>query len=85
MYNVKISNHAIKQLDKIEYKIADKILESIVHLKQNPRPVGSIKLKGENSYRIRKGNYRILFDIDDKRKEVLIYYVGHRKDTYRNF
>lgn len=60
-------------------KISNKILE----LETDPRPIGSIKLQGKESYRIRAGDYRILYDINDKTKEVFVYNVLHRKDAFR--
>jgi mRNA interferase RelE/StbE len=82
MFNVKISDYAKKELDKIDYKFVDKLFDSLKLLKTNPKPVGSIKLKGDNAYRIRKGNYRIVYIVDEKNKEVIIYHIAHRKDVY---
>ena len=52
-------------------------------LKENPRPFGAIKLKGWNLYRIRVGDYRILYTINDKDKIIEIIAIGHRKDIYK--
>ena len=52
-------------------------------LKDNPRPVGCKKLTNEEGYRIRVGNYRILYKIDDKNFSINIYKITHRKDVYR--
>jgi mRNA interferase RelE/StbE len=52
-------------------------------LKENPRPVGCKKLTNQEGYRIRIGNYRILYTIEDENKIVMIYRVGHRRDVYR--
>lgn len=52
-------------------------------LKVNPRPVGCKKLTNEEGYRIRVGNYRILYTIDDTNSSVNIYKIAHRKDVYR--
>lgn len=52
-------------------------------LSDNPRPSGSIKLKGEEAYRIRVGDYRIVYIIQDERLIVLVIDVGHRGDLYR--
>ncbi len=53
-------------------------------LAENPRPDGAKKLKGETGYRIRVGNYRVLYEIDDAAQLVIIYRVKHRRDVYRN-
>jgi mRNA interferase RelE/StbE len=83
MYNVKISDYAKKELDKIDFQVSIKLFDSLKQLKSNPKPVGSIKLKGDNAYRIRKGNYRIVYIVDEQIKEVIIYHIAHRKDVYK--
>ncbi|MDQ3020150.1 MAG: type II toxin-antitoxin system RelE/ParE family toxin [Bacteroidota bacterium] len=83
MYKIKLDNNAKKILDKIDYKITKRIFNKIESLGIEPRPFGSIKLKGENAYRIRLGNYRILYEIEDKKKEIIVYHIAHRKDVYR--
>jgi mRNA interferase RelE/StbE len=52
-------------------------------LKENPRPVGCKKLTNEEGYRIRVGNYRILYTINDANKLVDVFKISHRKDSYR--
>lgn len=51
-------------------------------LSKDPRPQGSLKLKGRNEYRIRVGNYRIIYDIYDSKLIVGVATFGHRKDVY---
>ena len=58
------------------------ILNAIEALEVNPRPAGYIKLKGRDGYRIRSGNYRIIYDIIDNKLIVDIITLGHRKDIY---
>ncbi len=72
MYRIKLDNNARKELDKIDFEITKRIIDRIKSLENEPRPFGSIKLKGENAYRIRMGNYKILFEIDDKLKEITV-------------
>lgn len=62
-YTVSLSKKAQKQLDKLSDDIAEPILEAIEKLEENPRPVGCKKLKGRDGYRIRAGNYRVIYDI----------------------
>ncbi len=83
MYSILLSNRAEKQLDKFDNKQYQKIKIAILTLIDNPRPFGCIKLTNQEGYRIRVGNYRILFEIDDSKKNVKIYSVKHRKDAYR--
>ncbi len=82
-YIVFIERYAQKQLIKIDKKFIPLIKSSIASLATNPRPYGYIKLKGENAYRIRVRNYRIIYEINDERIIVTVVSVGHRKDIYR--
>lgn len=50
---------------------------------QNPRPSGCLKLTGRNGWRIRGGDYRIIYEIDDKQEMVTVLHIGHRRDVYR--
>ena len=65
MYELIIEKRALKELVKISDPDYFKIKESILALADNPRPNGYIKLKGRNAYRIRQGNYRIIYEIID--------------------
>jgi len=82
-YRLKIISSAEKDLDAITGRDFDAIKKRILSLSANPRPLGCQKLTNEEGYRIRSGNFRILYRIDDLAKEVLIYRVKHRKDAYR--
>lgn len=81
-YTILISKKAQKQLDKLSDSIAEPILEAISELEKDPRPVGNKKLKGRDGYRIRIGNYRVIYDIFDTELVVDVIAVGHRKDIY---
>jgi mRNA interferase RelE/StbE len=81
-YTVVLSKKAQKELDKLSDNIAGPIIEAISALEENPRPVGYIKLKARDGYRIRTGNYRIIYDIFDAELLVDIITLGHRKDIY---
>jgi mRNA interferase RelE/StbE len=81
-YKISISRTAQKQLDKIPDRIADPILKAILSLAQDPRPVGCKKLKGRDAYRIRKGDYRVIYEISDSVLTILIVAVGHRREIY---
>jgi len=82
-YTVELSKKAQKQLDKLSDKIAEPIFEAITELENNPRPAGYKKLKGRDGYRIRVGNYRIIYDIYDHELIIDIIALGHRKDIYK--
>ena len=83
MYRIRLSNYAEKELDKFNQVLYDRIYQKIKSLENNPRPFGVIKLSDEESYRVRVGSYRILYDINDKENTIDIYEVVHRKDAYR--
>ncbi|QHS56019.1 type II toxin-antitoxin system RelE/ParE family toxin [Mucilaginibacter sp. 14171R-50] len=82
VYNIAISKSAQKQLNKLQEDIADRIIESIYELANDPRPTGCKKLKGREAYRIRVGNYRVIYEIFDKVLQIDIIALGHRKDIY---
>lgn len=84
-YNLEISSSAEKALKKIPKKDLIKIIETIQILAINPFPEGCRKLSGEEgTYRIRQGNYRIIYEVEGKNLLILILKIGHRKDIYRN-
>ncbi len=82
-YTVFIERYAQKQIIKLDKKAIPVIKEAISGLSDNPRPQGHIKLKGEEAYRIRVGNYRIIYEINDGKIIVTVVAVGNRKDIYR--
>jgi mRNA interferase RelE/StbE len=82
-YTVLIERYAQKQLLKFDKTVIPTIKTAIGALAQNPRPHGYIKLKGEEAYRIRVGDYRIIYEIDDEIIIVTVIAVGHRKEVYR--
>ncbi len=81
-YQIQIRKSAQKQLDKLSDDIAENLLDAIEELAVNPRPNGCKKLKGRSGYRIRKGDYRIIYDIYDDVLIVDIIAAGHRKEIY---
>jgi len=81
-YIVVLSKNAQKKLDKMSDFIAAPILEAIAALAKDPRPHGCKKLKGRPAYRIRIGNYRIIYDVFDKELIVDVITLGDRKNVY---
>lgn len=81
-YQIRITKTAQKQLDKLSDPVANTIIEAIKILSLNPRPGGCKKLKGRSGYRIRQGDYRIIYDIYDKLLVVEVIALGNRKDIY---
>jgi mRNA interferase RelE/StbE len=82
-YTLLIERFAQKQILKLDRKVIPLIKSAITSLANNPRPQGYKKLKGENAYRIRVGNYRIIYEIEDDKIIVIVVSVGHRKDIYK--
>ncbi len=70
-------------MDRLPDKIHKRISERILALETNPRPPGGKKLQGEEGYRLRLGDYRVLYTIDDRTKHVFVYSVAHRREAYR--
>jgi len=84
-YEVSLKYSAEQDLRNIDHQYIPKIIQVIESLKDNPFPLQSRKLRGsENFYRIRIGNYRIIYKVDVKEKMIIIFYIRHRKDAYKN-
>ncbi len=82
-YDVYLKTSAEKELGKLPADADDKIVRSLLSLKNNPRPRGAKALRGREGYRIRVSQYRVLYLIDDKRGRVDIVSIAHRKEAYR--
>ena len=83
MYRVVIEKAAEKQLSKIPSPHFERIVKAIESLADNPRPVGYKRLSGRPGHRIRVGDYRVIYTIEDKLLIVFIIDIGNRKDIYR--
>jgi mRNA interferase RelE/StbE len=83
VYSLNFSKQALKELDEIHEPFYSNIKQAISDLAENPRPHGYKKLKGRDGYRIRVGNYRIIYDIFDTVLVVDIITLGHRKNIYK--
>lgn len=81
-YKLSIKPSALKELERIPKKIAQQIVKRIRSLSQEPRPIGSQKLSGQERYRIRQGDYRVVYGIDDTNKLVDIVKIAHRREVY---
>ncbi|MDY0081450.1 MAG: type II toxin-antitoxin system RelE/ParE family toxin [Ignavibacteriaceae bacterium] len=83
MYKIEILSSADKNLRRINSKDREKIALGISKLSNNPRPHGSKKLKGSEFYRLRIGDYRVIYLIKDNRLIVVVVRIGHRREIYR--
>ena len=81
-YTIVLTRTVQKQLDKLPDTVISTLLNAIDELASNPRPDGCKKLKGRTGYRIRKGDYRIIYSIEDKHLIVEIIALGHRRNIY---
>lgn len=81
--NLLITKKAEKELDKIPDTLAKVIVKNIILLEDNPYPTNHKKLTGNENYRIRIGSFRVIYSIDQKRKEITILRVADRKTIYR--
>ncbi len=83
MYEVIIEGSARKQIERFSEKILKRVDRALTSLENNPRHSNVEKLTGYNLWRIRVGYYRIIFEIDDAQKKVIVYKIKHRKEVYR--
>jgi mRNA interferase RelE/StbE len=84
MYRLIIKKSARKELDSLPEEAFLKIDQSLLSLKENPFPYPqSKKLKGEDKCRLRVGDYRVVYSIDEEQKIITIFRIRHRKDVYR--
>ncbi len=83
-YEIQWKHSAEKDLRGIDRQYIPRIIEAIESLSDNPFPPQHCKLHGsESSYRIRIGDYRVIYQVDSEKKLVVVYHVRHRKDAYR--
>jgi mRNA interferase RelE/StbE len=82
-YNILFKESVRKDIDAIPAKDLRRIMERIGMLAEDPRTAGSEKLSGQERYRIRQGNYRIVYSIQDHELTVWVVKVAHRREVYR--
>lgn len=84
VYNISLKPSVEKDLRPLPKSIVARVIEQIEALKTTPIPRQALKLSNaERLYRIRVGDYRIVYEVDTKAKQVLIHYVRHRREAYR--
>jgi len=82
-YKIFIKTSAKKELEKLPRSDLRKIVKRIEKLSANPRPPGCEKLSGDDKYRIRQGNYRIVYLINDDKLVIFVIKIGHRREIYK--
>lgn len=83
-YKLAFKKSVAKDLRPIPKKDVARILQRMEALQEDPRPVGSEKLSGQERYRVRQGVYRIIYEVTDEHLVVTVVKVGHRKRVYRS-
>ncbi|MDP2728857.1 MAG: type II toxin-antitoxin system RelE/ParE family toxin [Dehalococcoidales bacterium] len=83
VYRLEISHTAHRQIRRLPAQTQERVNKTIARLSENPRPPGAKKLTARDGYRVRVGDYRILYQIDDGAKVLIIYRVMARGDVYR--
>jgi mRNA interferase RelE/StbE len=83
-YSILLKKSVSKDLDSIPGNDLRRIIDRIGSLAENPRPVGCEKLSDQERYRVRQGNYRIIYSIQDYELTVWVVKVGHRREIYRS-
>jgi len=84
LYQLQLDGRAQKDLDRLCGNTLRRVLEALTALRENPRPPGCLKLRGaEDAYRIRVGDYRVLYSVDDGAQTIMVWRVRHRREAYR--
>ncbi len=83
MYQIELRRRAQRALDRLPKTDFKAVAEAIKELAQTPKPGGVEKVKSTGLWRIRQGDYRIIFDVDDNQQIVTIVRIGHRREVYR--
>jgi mRNA interferase RelE/StbE len=81
-YKITIKRSAAKELEKIVLPDRKRIVEKILLLADDPRPLGCKKLSGQEKYRLWQGDYRVLYEIQDDILIITVVKIGHRRDVY---
>ena len=82
-YTILILRRAQKELADLQGDAYERVRDAIRELAQNPRPTGYIKLEARAGFRLRIGDYRVIYEIEDEQRIVTILHIGHRRDVYR--
>lgn len=82
-YELRFKRSVTKDLRRVPVQELERILGRVEALVDQPRPPGCEKIGSANRYRIRQGAYRILYEVDDVERVIMVYAVGHRRDVYR--
>ncbi len=83
-YRLIIKPSAEKELDHLPRNVVKRVVDRLADLPDNPRPAGVVKLAGsKNTYRVRIGDYRIVYQVDDAGQSIFVTIIAHRREVYR--
>lgn len=82
-YRLSIPRGVNKRMERLPVEVYDRVDRAILALADDPYPPGCVKLRGREEWRVRVGNYRIVYFVDDEQGAVEILNVAHRRDVYR--
>jgi mRNA interferase RelE/StbE len=83
-YRVELESRARREFLALPKEVQERLSEAIDAMQSNPRPPGTKRLVGKTGYRIRKGDHRILYHVDDRIRLIRIFRIGNRRDVYRD-
>lgn len=82
-YNLRLRQSALKELENLPRRELARVMSRIETLADKPHPPGCEKLSGQERYRVRQGDYRIVYEVDESRQVVTVVKIGHRREVYR--
>ena len=82
-YSIQILRRAQKEMAQLPKQEYERIKEAVQNLSDDPRPQGCKKLTGREGWRIRIGDYRVIYEIDDAKQIMTVLHIGHRRDVYK--
>ncbi len=83
-YSLVVKRSAERELRAVPKRDLGRLVARIQRLAEDPRPPGSEKLSGHDRYRLRQGDYRVVYAVDDERRIVEVVKIGHRREVYRD-
>ena len=84
-FEIRFKESVARDLRPLPNRDIERILKRIHKLQKEPRPTDCEKLSTQERYRVRQGNYRIIYEVDNENQIVIVYKVGHRREVYKQF
>jgi len=81
-YQVLLTPRAVRDIRRLQPELQQRLLKALAALGDNPRPQGCEKVRGSDEWRIRVGDYRVRYRIDDSQHQVIVTRIGHRNEIY---